>query len=251
MAAREPRLSAELTFDDFRRMATDDSLSQYEKIGFPDNYREGFEPAIFSDLLAKLSPLRGEQKLVLDIGPGCSDLPRLLREHCARQGHFLLMVDSEEMLAHHDSGPSVRKFVGRFPECPELLSEYAGRVDVIVAYSVLHYVFTEASVFAFLDRAMALLAHGGHMLIGDIPNASKRRRFFSTPAGVAFHRAFTGTDSDPDVTFNEVETDRMDDAVLLGLVARARAAGCDAHLLPQPDGLPMANRREDLHVYRP
>ena len=30
------------------------------------------------------------------------------------------------------------------------------------------------------------------MLLGDIPNASKRKRFFSSPAGVDYHRAFTG-----------------------------------------------------------
>jgi hypothetical protein len=89
------------------------------------------------------------------------------------------------------------------------------------------------------------------MLIGDIPNVSKRRRFFSSPAGREYHRRFTGSDEPPEVTFNAVEPEKIDDAVLLGLVARARAAGCDAYLVPQADELPMANRREDLLVVRP
>jgi len=46
-----------LTFDDFRRLATDATLSPYEKIGFPDEYREGYEAAIFADIVAKLAPL--------------------------------------------------------------------------------------------------------------------------------------------------------------------------------------------------
>jgi hypothetical protein len=155
------------------------------------------------------------------------------------------------MLAHHPDDPHVRKFSGRFPDCQELLAEFEGRVDAIVAYSLLHYVFPQGSVHGFLDAAMRLMAHGGRMLIGDIPNASKRRRFFSSPAGREFHRTFTGRDEPPQVEFNALEPDRIDDAVLLGMVARARAAGFEAHLLPQPDTLPMANRREDLLVYRP
>lgn len=252
MARAPDRRFAELTFDDFRRLAEDPSLSPYEKIGFPDEYRAGHEQAIFDDIVAKLPPLAGGRgQVVLDIGPGCSELPAMVRERCERQGHTLLLVDSEEMLAHHPDGERVRKFSGRFPDCAGLLEEYVGRVDAILAYSVLHYVFPHGSVHAFLDEAMRLLAHGGHMLIGDIPNVSKRRRFFSSPAGVEFHREFTGSDEPPEVTFNALEPERIDDAVLLGLVARARAAGYDAHLAPQAGDLPMANRREDLLVVRP
>src|SRR6266480_1948908 len=252
MPTHPDRRFAELTFDDFRRLATDPSLSRYEKIGFPDEYREGYEPAIFADIEAKLPPLSGRrQQVVLDIGPGCSELPAMVRRRCEENAHTLLLVDSEEMLAHHPDGERVRKFSGRFPDCPGLLAEYAGGVDAILAYSVLHYVFPSASVHAFLDEAMRLLAHGGHMLIGDIPNVSKRRRFFSSPAGREFHRTFTGSDEPPEVAFNGLEPERIDDAVLLGLVARARAAGYDAYLVPQADELPMANRREDLVVVRP
>ena len=37
---------AHLDFDSFRDMASDPSLSMYEKIGFPDSYRQGYEKAI-------------------------------------------------------------------------------------------------------------------------------------------------------------------------------------------------------------
>ena len=252
VARPDDRRFAELTFDDFRRLATDRSLSPYEKIGFPDSYREGHEPAIFADIEAKLPPLSQRRgQVVLDIGPGCSELPRMVRARCEENGHTLVLVDSEEMLAHLPDAAYVRKFSGRFPDCPELLDEFAGRVDAILAYSVLHYVFPHASVHGFLDAAMGLLAHGGHMLIGDVPNISKRRRFFASPAGQAFHRDFTGSDELPEVDWNALEPGKIDDAVLFGLVARARAAGYDAYLVAQAPDLPMANRREDLLVVRP
>lgn len=250
-AGERPERFADLTFEDFRRMATNDSLSKYEKIGFPDSYREGAEAAIFEDILAKLPVLNDDRRTVLDIGPGCSDLPRMLDDLCRRREHQLLLVDSKEMLNHLPDRAGVRKYAARFPDCPGLLAEFPARVDAILAYSVLHYVFPDRSVFSFLDRAIELLAPGGSMLIGDIPNISKRRRFFSSAAGKQFHREFTGRDEDPVVEFNVVQPNHIDDAVVLGLLDRARGAGCDAYVIPQRSDLPLANRREDIVVHKP
>src|SRR5260221_11655784 len=95
----------ELTFADFKRMAQDDSLSRYEKIGFPDSYREGKEERIFADIRAKLTRLEGTPGLVFDIGPGCSELPFMLIDLCRQQGHQLVLIDSAEMLAQLPNEP--------------------------------------------------------------------------------------------------------------------------------------------------
>ena len=122
---------------------------------------------------------------------------------------------------------------------------------MILVYSVLQYVFVDASVFDFVDACLELLAPEGQLLIGDIPNVSKRKRFFSSEEGARFHREYTGTTDRPEVWFNAVERSKIDDAVVLGILARARAAGFDAHVLPQAPDLPMANRREDIQITRP
>jgi hypothetical protein len=109
----------------------------------------------------------------------------------------------------------------------------------------------EASFWRFIDSSLELLAPGGQMLIGDIPNVSKRKRFFASDAGVKFHREFMQTPDRPSVDFRAVETDKIDDAVILGVIMRARAQGCDAYWLPQPGTLPMANRREDILIVKP
>lgn len=252
MAPTSPDRFRDLTFDGFRELATADDLSRYERIGFPDSYRGGYEAAIFRDVRSKLTNLGRRGQTVFDIGCGCSDLPLLLADTCGRQGHSLVLCDSAEMLAHLPDGPFVRKAVGRFPAEPAgLIEEYSGRVDAILVYSVLHYVFVEGSVFDFVDACVSLLAPGGQLLLGDIPNQSKRKRLFASAAGVRHHQAFTGTDEVPAVVFNQLERSKIDDAVVLAVLGRARAAGFDAYLVPQAPDLPMANRREDILIVRP
>jgi len=251
MAPSDDRLKP-ASYDDFRHLASDDSLSKYERIGFPDRYRAGLEHRIAHDIIDKLPQLHGSAGLVVDIGPGCSDLPALLIDACAAHGHRLILIDAPEMLARLPDRPFIRKVAGRFPhDCANLIAEIRGTAAAVVCYSVFHYVFAEGYVFQFFDAVLQLLAPGGRAIIGDIPNVSKRRRFFASARGKAFHRDFMQTGDDPIVEFNQLDPGAIDDAALLGLVARARSMGFEAYLLPQQDDLPMANRREDLLVARP
>lgn len=246
-----PERFANLGFEDFRRLATDPALSPYEKIGFPDSYRAGFERAIHADILAKLPPLRRAGACVLDVGPGCSELPRMVIEDAVRLGQELHLVDSAEMLALLPQAEGVTATAAFFPDCPELIATLAGRVDAAIVYSVLHYLFVDTNLWRFLDAMLGLLAPGGHCLIGDIPNVSMRRRFFDSATGKAFHRAYVGRDEDPVVRHNAIEAGQIDDSVVFAILQRARAAGFHAFVLPQPDSLPMHNRREDILIVRP
>lgn len=241
----------DIGYEDFRKMALDDSLSVHEKIGFPDAYRDTHEKAIFADIESKLTNLSGQARNVLDIGPGCAGLPRLLIDLCGHRGHALVLVDSPEMLEHLPDAPGVIKLPGFYPDCTDALQPWSGRFNVILCYSVFQYIFVEASFWKFLDLSIQLLAPGGQMLIGDIPNVSKRKRFFASEAGIAFHQNFTQTKEVPDVDFRAVEVNKIDDAVILGVIMRARAQGCDAYWLPQGEALPMANRREDVLIIKP
>lgn len=243
---------SKLSFEGFRELANDDSLSKYEKIGFPDSYRAGKEEAIFADIRAKLTNLDSTGGTVLDIGPGCSDLPSFLVSFCRERRHRLLLADSRDMLRLLPDGPSIEKIPGFFPRDAEaFLREHRGRVDAILTYSVLHYVFAEGNLFEFLDAALDLLAHDGQMLIGDVPNISKRKRFFASPSGIRYHQEFTGTSQPPAINFSVLERGHIDDGVILGILQRYRGFGFDAFLLPQAPSLPMANRREDILIRKP
>jgi hypothetical protein len=155
------------------------------------------------------------------------------------------------MLAHHPDGPGLIKVAARFPDCPSLNASHHGRADAVIVYSVIQYAFRDASVFEFLDAALELLAPGGRLLVGDLPNASMRRRFLAGEAGRAHHREYTGRDEEPELHFNTLDRGEIDDAVALSLLLRARSGGFHAWLVPQATALPMANRREDLLIQRP
>ena len=243
---------AQLDFEAFRQLAGDAGLSRHEKVGFPDNYRDGKEQAIFADMCAKLPSLQKRAGHVLEIGPGCSALPMMLADLCAQQHGCLILVDSAEMLALLPDASHVHKVPGAFPEA--LFSQretLRGQIDTIVAYSVVQYVFAEGHLWRFLDRCFELLADGGELFLGDIPNTTMRKRFFASAAGEASHRAHTGSDEKPSVAFNVPEPDQMDDAVVFGILMRARAHGFHAWVLPQAAELPMGNRREDILIRKP
>lgn len=244
---KETTRFAKLAFDDFKRLADDKSLSDHEKIGAGDAYRAGFGEAIWADVHAKLQLGRPNLR-ILDIGPGCADLPRALIANAESLNQTAVLVDHKEMLERLPASPAVTAVEGRFPDH---LPPDGGVYDAILIYAVLQVVIYDGNPFFFIDEALRRLAPGGRLLIGDIPNISKLRRFLASEAGVAHHKAYMRTDEPPVVEAFADPADRIDDGLVFGLLARARAAGFDAYLLPQPSELPMANRREDILVMRP
>lgn len=241
----------EATFSSFKEMAVDPTLSCYEKIGFPDAYREGKENLIFQDILLKLSRLQEENQQILDIGPGCSQLPHILIDYCRLKKHRLILIDSKEMLDQLPNEPFMTKLPFFYPNaCKQFIKDYQGQIDVILSYSVMQYIFAEANIYDFIDGTLSLLSEGGQFLIGDIPNASKRNRFLNSSSGVKYHQQHYGKGL-PNIEHLKLIPNQMDDAVLMGILLRSRQAGYDAYVMPQSPSLPMANRREDLLIIRP
>ncbi|WP_091722302.1 class I SAM-dependent methyltransferase [Methylobacterium phyllostachyos] len=243
----------DLNYDGFRALARNTHLSLHERTGFPDSYRAGQESAILSDIQSKLPALNRQGQVIVDVGPGCAELPRLLIELCRKNGHRLILVDSPEMLTQLPDADHVIKIAGPFPAVADAVRDTAGDVgvDALLCYSVLQYMFVDGNIFDVIDATIDLLAPGGDALFGDVPNASKRLRFFSSPNGQRFHRAFSGRDEDLSVTHYDLDRGRINDAVLAALVQRAQLAGCHGYVLPQAEGLPMANRRDDLLIRQP
>jgi len=241
----------DITYDKFRARALDETLTENLKIGHLDSYRNGKEGLIFTDIEAKLPALTARNKTVVDIGCGCGELARTMIRACAQRGHRLVMVDSPEMLALLPQDAPVEFRPHRFPHDAAFLDEFHGKADAVLMYGVLSVEFIQGDAWRMFDEACALLAGAGRALIADLPNRTMRRRLFLSQNGIAFHRAFTGLDTPPPLPPDGIAPGEIDDAVILGLLMRARAAGLHGYVVPQAPGLPFFNRREDLLIERP
>ena len=232
----------ELNFKDFSELASNKELSLYEKIGFPDSYRKGFDKIICADIFAKLNVENG--KTILDIGCGCSPLVNEIIEESKLKNNKLILVDSKEMLGNISGDKNSATLVeGMFPNTPKLFDEYALKIDYIVCYSVFHYVFIQGNYLNFIHRSMELLKPNGVMLIGDIPNFTKRHRFLNSEEGREFTK---GHDTQSGDTSHENISEKMDDSIVFSILQRMRGFGVESYLLPQNKNLPMSNRREDI-----
>lgn len=235
-----------LSFENYKSLALDSNLQDYEKVGFSAVHRAHKEKNIFSDILSKVDNLKKENKLVIDIGCGCSLPVRDLIDHCKDKKHSLILVDSEEMLENLDDASHITKSAHSFPLDLNFNQKFHSKADVIICYSVLHAIHYYQNIFTFVDYALSLLAPGGQMLIGDIANISKKKRFLSTSMGADFHRNWS-SGLDPDVTYNELYMD-VDDSSIIQLFLRYRLMGFETYILPQDDSLPLNYTREDILI---
>ena len=135
-----------ISFNEFKKLALNSKLSKYQKIDFPDEYRENTEDLILLDILEKCPSMKQKSKTILDIGPGCSNLASKLINNSLKLKQNLILIDSLEMLEQLEDSPGIKKIPAKFPECKNFIEEFKNRIDVIICYSVFHYIFYEGII---------------------------------------------------------------------------------------------------------
>ena len=245
-----------LTYENMKELALDKNVVDSERVGFPLSYRQGKESLIFDDVASKLTNLQYNDQIFIEIGCGFSRLTEYFIERLIEKGTRIVFSDSEEMLDLFPKDSPCELIPGRFPENWAEFSGLWGKGSVVLCYSVAQMACKSGNVLAFLDHLTLLLKSGGQLLIGDIPNASKRRRFFSSEQGKLFHQDFI-KEHPSDSNLSEIPYEflnpppgSLDDAFVLSLVARFRNQGFDAYVLPQSPSLPFSNRREDVLIIK-
>lgn len=256
MDQRDPVQSSEdftrvNSFLGFKKLAIRPDLSNIEKIGFPNSYREDSEEKIFEDIADKLLLRKKRSQRILDIGSGCSSLPLYLITCADLFGHKVTLLDSMEM--HSNLSQQVLEksdqVDAKFPECTEFIRSNLRSFDSIICYSVFQYPFLESNGTEFLQHAMSLLSPGGRLLIGDVPNTSMRQRFLNSSEGKNFLKNHPLHDGGK--TNQPLENPILDDLAVLTILTKARNEGFHSFIVPQNVELPMSNRREDILIVRP
>ena len=209
--------------------------------------------AIVDDIVVKLRPKSNAR--LLEIGCGVGLMLRLLAplvaeavgiDHCSLLREFSALKPPA----------NVRLVVGRFPEIrPD------GRFDHILVYSVLQYMAGADEARCFVNASLELLAPGGSLLIGDLPNADSHRRFCSSTEGRRVTEAYTlARFADQELNpaayaaWADIQRDVVmppsfiDDRFLSALLVDLRRKGYESYLLPQPHALPFSLTREDVLI---
>jgi len=138
--------------------------------------------------------------------------------------------------------------------------------DKIIVYSVLQYLSDKNELFRFIDKAIDLLKPNGKLLLGDLPNSSKEKRFFDSRTGKKYQkkwdkerqkfkkRAEGGDECIGDLLYGISKDSKyvaINDDLVLTILAHTRGKGFDAYVLPQPKELPFGYSREDIIIEKP
>lgn len=240
---------SQITFENYGRMA--EALSDFILAAGRYPIQRTAEKAVLMDIVRKLD-LSGEDRF-LDVG--------------CNVGNLLIPLSfiAGSVLGVDHIG-CVQRLERRFPFADNVQLRsgnfldlaFEDRYDKILIYSVLHYLSDATEVFAFVEKAVSLLAPGGKALLGDLPNISHKKRFLESPHGRQFQIEWQRQIAAQPVLSETEELDlpkdnelvEFNDRLILQIVGRLRELGFHAYILPQPSHLPFGHSREDILIER-
>ncbi len=242
--------------DDSQRRLKYETFARFTEAGLSFTEQNGRYPAqaaaeklIFADIQSKLR-LRPEDRL-LDAGCGMGNtlIPAsFVVGEAVGLDHPAVIAALEKTFGKENCTFHGGDFLSYQPSRP---------FSKILIYNVFSALPDRETAQAFVEKGLSLLSPGGLMLIGDIPNADKKSRFAACQRGQSFAkewgRQMAAMPPAPvtDGRSSTLPSFTGNDEYLFKLCHDIRSKGFDAWILPQPQGLPFGNTREDLLIAGP
>ena len=207
------------------------------------------EMNIFEDIKEKLNLY--DKNNILDIGCGCGVLVNKTISYIQKENKQLYLNDSRKVLSQiikaTENNSNIQFIEGKFPD---LDLEKNIKFDAIILYSIIHYIDKE-NIFTFLDSIIDRLESGGALLIGDIPNINKKKRFNNSQFGKLFNLEWEKNLKSCYTSDNYpvLDLSHFNDSLIIEIVKYIRSKETfNAYILPQSSNLPFSYIRDDILV---
>ena len=235
------------TFKNYAALARSEVSST--EAGGRYNVQADAERLVIHDVVQKLRLEPANRLLEIGCGPGLLLIPLTLM---CQESTGIDHPEVIEKLHSRFSDPKLSTLSGNFLDI-----DIEGEFDRILIYSVVNCLGSREEVAEFIGKAVGLLAPGGRLLIGDVPNKDVKDRFLRSPAGQSFQAEWEQISAEDmrryaDTIVPLLEPDSefviFTDSFVLELLQSYRSAGIHSYVLPQPSVLPFGNTREDILI---
>lgn len=191
---------------------------------------------IAKDILNKLNLKKKDTVLEIGSGPGllANDLLAYCKEYTA--------IDNKNVL-NLIKNKKIKKI-----NCNFFNYKSKKKFNKIIIYSVLHCLTNYNDVYKFINKAINLIKPGGSLLIGDIPNEDKKKRFLKSNYGKKFKINWNKVSKKAFKQF-KFSTIKFSDKIILNIINNYRKKGYEVFVLSQNEKLPFSNTREDLIIW--
>jgi cyclopropane fatty-acyl-phospholipid synthase-like methyltransferase len=232
------------SFDNYLHLAQMNNVSDVEVAGRYAFQAEA-ERNILLDVANKLSLCGGDRLLEIGCGPGNLLIPL---SYLVERSAGIDNASSLERLHKRTGGScNIDLYPGNFLE----MNLPSQRFNKILIYGVVQLLDSMDAVICFISRALSLLDKNGVLLLGDLSNQDKKKRWLNSKTGKDATADWMGqTAKNGPHPMSALEADRslvaLDDNFVMQAILYGRSMGFESYLLPQPSALPFGNSREDI-----
>jgi len=227
-------------FDYFAELA-ESNLNYTQKSG---RYivQEKQERKIPPDIISKMQITKKDE--FLEIGCGLGNLTIPILKHVKN----ITVIDHPTVIKVFKKRIKTKKI--SFLSGNFLNKKINKKFDKILIYGVVHCLKNEKELNKFILKATNLLKENGSLLIGDIPNIDKKKRFQKTTLGKKFEKNWKKIKK-KELSYKLKEFQDLiliNDKILINLVKKLRKKNFNIYILPQNKDLPFAHTREDILI---